>query len=204
MFYVFDAEQRDELRSHLSKDIPESQLDSALKRLDMVCDIARMNHRDVRRDMAYFRKHSVAIVKHGEALAKLLDGWRSSVLDGQALAKLADDWRSGDAVDIDLFLQQLQRIIDDARVDAAAWAPRTLGRGNRSNFLRDQLILTTFAVYGASATKTMDGNCEKTIRLLLRYIDQEIDDVHGLVIDVFKRGPTRSLVILDRTINSAT
>ena len=189
MLKVFTPAQREELTAHLRKVLPDP-LDEVIERLDRQCEVAMLNPSDILRDRACFHKESQAIAAHGEALATLLTNWGMVDDDGNFVG-LNDVAPS--------FHQDLRRIIAIAQVDANAWAPRGNGPGRRANFLRDQLITTTFEIYPpGEATKREDSHFERTVRLLLRYIDQEIEDVHSLVIDALRRQRPTGVVIIER------
>ena len=87
-----------------------------------------------------------------------------------------------------LLMGQLQALAVAARVEAMAFAGG--GRGRPPDEWRDRLVSVIFSVYPpGEAKKTPGSHFEHTVEIALAYLDQDRQNVHGLILRALRRQP---------------
>jgi hypothetical protein len=177
----FTPAQHDTVSKHLGKVIRGPALEEAMRALDDACDQARVVDADVRRELADIRKRARRIAKNGQ---KLADDLRADLIELDSVTGMIEP--SNDGVYFAPFEHSFYKRLLDVIADAEAWsvarpAKRRGGRPPKS--ARNRVIDTVRNLYPPEKLKmTRDGHFEKTVNLLLGYIDgQPQKDVHRLL-----------------------
>lgn len=183
--YVLTDEQVLELRKQLRGVVKVADLDTAIVEIDEAAAACRRSPLGTVFDGSMQRR-----LWKNEARLRRQIAYFASRLGGL----VADvDPRLGDfrpeipSFDWPALQEGLRLLASAAAAEAAAFQP-TIQRGAPPDWLRDRLINLIHAVYPPGAAKKSDGShFEQTVAMVLRFIDREPGDVHGLVIAALKR-----------------
>jgi hypothetical protein len=175
----FTSEQADAVREHLGRVLLGHALNEAIATLDWVCAEASTTlsvPKDERRRLrAEEHSHRVSILKHAAALQRLLHAERP-------LFRTAGlDWRQFD--------EWLAMLTEAARVEADCSRPAST-KGRPAEDWRDRLVAVAYGVFpDGDAAIAKDSRFEVLVGMLLEFLDREIEDVHGMVVDALRRQP---------------
>lgn len=199
----FSDVQEAELLRHLATEIPEVEHASSLLPMTPLATayweiapyflrakIETTSEGSLTRDATERREHAASVRTHATALAALLRSRPTEIgrLDltaenFEAIALMGSSWP--------LVVQAIALIAETATIEEAELQqPKRQGR--RPQQWRDELIAAVFHAYPIGLAKKSEGShFERTVEMLLGFLNREVSDLHGVVIDALKRCPDR-------------
>lgn len=172
--WFLEPEQQAELETHLAAVFPPDKLFDAILAADTVCAWARAEI-DFPSALDERAAELDVMIASASRLSQLLQNRTSRP------AGMNEDEAATQSSQLE---RMRQRAVDESHV----LAPQHRGRGRRRLEWRDRLVAVMWHAYPAGvATKSVGGHFEETIEILLRFLDRDVANVHGVIIEALKR-----------------
>lgn len=170
VWLFLNERQRDELSKHLDS-ISGMDVESTIEMIDAACFFAKHNPEVPAPKIRKWIAEYTQIRRAASKLVPLLS---------------VHDFPKDLAIRIIEDLENLIRLASARERSCSFWVGG--GRGRKSIIWRDDLIALVFGRYPrGAAKKSVGSHFEQTIEMILGYLNKEVSDVHGVIVDALRR-----------------